>query len=42
MKALLDTLLGIDKVLNDNPGNELLMEADELFNNVFKITYYGV
>ena len=40
MNALLDFLLTIDKTLSENQELELLMDADELFNSVFKITYY--
>ena len=40
MNALLDFLLAIDKTLSENQELELLMDADELFNSVFKITYY--
>ena len=31
----------IDKTLSESPGNELLVQGDELFNAIFKITYYG-
>lgn len=40
MRDLLDTLLAINKTLSENPGNDLLVAGDELFNVVFKITYY--
>lgn len=40
MRELLDTLLAIDKTLSENPGSDLLVAGDELFNTVFKITYY--
>ena len=26
--------------MSENPDKELLAEADELFNTIFKITYY--
>ena len=40
MNELLDFLLTIDKTLSENMEMELLMDADELFNSVFRITYY--
>ena len=40
MKELLQLLLSIDKTLSENQDKNLLLEADELFQIVFKITYY--
>lgn len=40
MKKLLAVLLSVDKTLSEHPDLKLLLEADELFNIIFKITYY--
>jgi len=40
MKDLLSSLLTVDKTLSANKEKALLLEADELFNIVFKLTYY--
>jgi len=40
LKELLAVLLSVDKTLSEHPDLALLLEADELFNIIFKITYY--
>ena len=40
LQELLDSLLVVDKSVSENPDKGLLVEADELFNTIFKITYY--
>ena len=32
--------MDIDKTVSENPEKDLLIPADELFNQIFKITYY--
>ena len=40
MQELLAELLSIDKTLDGPGAEEILVQADELFNVIFKITYY--
>ena len=40
LRELLEQLVEIDRTLSENIDKDLLMEADELFNVIFKITYY--
>ena len=40
LQDLLAFLLKIDKTVGAHGEMQLLVEADELFNTVFKITYY--
>ena len=40
LRELLEKLVEIDRTLSENVDKDLLMEADELFNVIFKITYY--
>lgn len=40
MRELLQLLISIDKTLSEHWDKLLLLEADELFNAIFKLTYY--